>query len=89
MLMAWVKFWYLGDGGPGRKSAITATVILAVAIFVFAWYGFYVYKRMIRAWVQKASDEVDAIEHDIKTVSKIWQESGIWAHEKVLEKGNL
>lgn len=87
--MAWVKFWYLGDGGPGQKSALTATVILVLAIVLFSWYGFYVYRKMIVAFIKKASEDVDDIERDIKTISQIWQESGIWSHDKVAAKEKI
>lgn len=76
--MAWVKFWYLGDGGPGQKSALTCTIILSCAIIGFAWFGFHTYRTMIRVFLSKASQEVDEIENNIKTVSAILHESGIW-----------
>lgn len=79
ILMAWIKFWYLGQGGSvGQKAATAVTVLLSIAILLFTAHGFFFYKTMVRAIIARAEQDVDSIERHIDHVSRIWRESGVF-----------
>ena len=61
--MAWLKFWYLGaDGTLGHGSTISATVIVAIAILLFTWYGVHAYRSMVAACIRHQVHAVQTIE---------------------------